>query len=103
MLNAQLEAINLHYFKVHNHLLNYDDKCSNFIQASRSSLATLAEGSDEEGLVMDTSPNVDIVAFSFFDILFVFWYLLFECVLRFQNNVCNVLHYMMVKDFLKFH
>jgi hypothetical protein len=66
MLNAQLGAINLHHFKVHNHLLNYDDKCSNFIQASRSSLATLAKGSDEEGLVMDTSPNVDIVASFFF-------------------------------------
>jgi hypothetical protein len=54
----------------------------------------LAKGSDEEGLVMDTSPNVDNAVFYFLFLHFIcFLYPLFECVLSFQDNVCNVLHY----------
>lgn len=78
MLNAQLGVANLHNFKVHNnHLMNYDEKCSDLIQARCSSFVTLAEGSDEE--------DVEIVSYS--NILFSGISLI---VFNFQDNVCNV-------------
>lgn len=47
MLDAQLGVTQLHKLKVHHHLLRYDDKCSDCIQACTVVFVTIAHGSDE--------------------------------------------------------